>query len=147
MPIILRGRATLPILEEDGTSNDVEFATIAFCHENGQQYSQINCAAALVGGISDGAYLALAEGDEALIILVERVTHPVEQEDGSFTDEEFATIGFYNDDGDKLSQLDIEASEVEGIASGSYLAFTEGDDLGLAVPADRSLMMMRGDLA
>lgn len=64
MPIVLRGRIVIPVLQEDGTSVDTEFATIAFVDGTGQQYSQLNVESSEVEGIEDGASLILTTGVE-----------------------------------------------------------------------------------
>jgi hypothetical protein len=65
------------------------------------------------------------------------------QEDGSMVDTPFAAIAFVHPNGQQYSQINIDASEVEGIEDGASLAFTPADSShGLDVPEDHREVMM-----
>ena len=79
------------------------------------------------------------------IVLRSRVTIPVFV-DGEQVDQEFATVAFVDGSGQQYAQLNVEASEVEGIEDGASLILTEGGEIAFAVPSDHATAIMRGDL-
>lgn len=81
MPIVLRGRVNIPTLQEDGSTLDTEYATIAFIDGSGQQYSQLNIEASEVEGISDGASLTLIAGGELAFAVPEDHTTMIMRHD------------------------------------------------------------------
>jgi hypothetical protein len=62
------------------------------------------------------------------IILRKLQSFPVMRPDGSFTDVPHATIAFIDANGQQYSQLNIPASEVEGIPEGAALRLIESDE-------------------
>lgn len=76
------------------------------------------------------------------IILRRRVFFPMMQSDGSLLNVEKATIAFIGSDGSQVSQVNIDASEVEGIADGAALRFVEGEPHGLTIPDETGEMIL-----
>lgn len=76
------------------------------------------------------------------ILLRRRVTFPKMQPDNTFIDVEYATVAFIGSDGIQVSQVNIEASELEGIPDGAALRFVEGEPHGLMVPDEHAEMIL-----
>lgn len=76
------------------------------------------------------------------IILRKRQTFPILQSDGTFLDVPHATIAFIGSDGAQVSQVNIDASEVEGIADGAALRFVEGEPHGISLPDEHGEMIL-----
>lgn len=67
---------------------------------------------------------------------------PMMQADGSLLDVEKATIAFISSDGTQEGQVNIDASEVEGITDGAALRFVEGEPHGLSIPDEHGEMVL-----
>lgn len=133
MPIILRERSSFPIQLEDQSFEERQYAALAFCHDDGRQYAQPNIEASEVEGIDDGATLQLTESEAGRILLIERVT---------IGEDEFATIVFNDSDGNAYARLNVEATEVAGIADSATLQLIEAEsELAFSIPADRTQMI------
>lgn len=133
MPIILRALITIPIYSNDGSSEDASYATLAFCHDDGRQYAQVNVLANAVEGLDEGATLQLAEAEDGPITLIERVT---------IGEGEYAAITFLDGDGNPYAGLNIEAAEVEGIDNGAVLQLESSEaELSFSIPSDHTQMI------
>jgi len=76
------------------------------------------------------------------ILLRKRETLPRMQPDNTFIDVQYATIAFIGSDGVQVSQVRIEAAEVEGIADGTALKLVEGEPHGLTIPEHHAEMIL-----
>lgn len=133
MPIILRALITIPVYAEDGSSEDASYATLAFCHDDGRQYSQISVLADAVEEFEEGATLQLAEVEDGAITLIERVT---------IGENEYAAIAFLDGDGNPYARLHIDATEVDGISDGATLQLESSEaELSFSIPSDLTQMI------
>lgn len=76
------------------------------------------------------------------ILLRRRAFFPIMQPDNTFIDVEYATIAFIGSDGIQVSQVNIEATEVEGLLDGAALRLVEGEPHGLSVPDEHAEMIL-----